>query len=76
MDFMENITIDEIQDYLDDIRYPASRMSVINAARQRNAPSDVIAMLKELPDMSYDSYAEVSRRLNEIILEQRRIGPR
>ncbi len=76
MDFMRNITIDEIQDYLDKIRYPASRMSVINAARQKNAPSDVMAMLKELPDTTYDDYSEVSRRLNEIILEQRRIGPR
>jgi len=76
MDFMRNITIDEIQDYLDKIRNPASRMSVINAARQKNAPSDVMAMLKELPDTTYYDYSEVSRRLNEIILEQRRIGPR
>ena len=76
MNSMENINIDEFQDYLGTVRYPASRMSLINAARQKNAPSNVMAMLKELPETTFGDYTEVSRRLNGIILEQRRIGPR
>jgi hypothetical protein len=76
MDSMENSNIEEFQDYLGAVHYPASRMSIINAARQRNAPSDIMVMLKELPDMTFGDYTEVSRRLYGIILGQRRIGPR
>ncbi len=76
MDFMDSINIDKFQDYLEAVRYPASRMSIINAARQKSAPSDVMAMLKELPDKKFSNYDEVSHQLNSLILDQRRIGPR
>jgi hypothetical protein len=45
--------------YLDGIRFPASRMDLIQHARQHHADPEMIEKLEEIPDDQYDSMDEV-----------------
>lgn len=50
----------DLQVYLRDMNYPAGKGDLINHAREHNAPADVIAMLEQLGDRTYQSAGDVS----------------
>ena len=50
----------EVQKYLSGADYPATRDQLIEHARSRGAPQDVIEALSSLPDDEYDGPNKVS----------------
>lgn len=57
--------IDIVNDYLDDLPYPATREDIINFARNQGAEVDVIDTLDQLPDQDYETPADVEAALGE-----------
>ncbi len=51
----------EMQWYLEKITFPATKMRIVNLARDNHAPDGVMDLLKGLPDQEYSSPDEVIR---------------
>ena len=54
---------DTLLEYLDGIRYPASKKDLLAYAREHDAPEDALADLNRLPDGSYDEWMEITEAL-------------
>jgi hypothetical protein len=50
----------EVQKYLSGIDYPATKDQLIEHARSRRAPQEIIDQLSSLPDDEYDGPNKVS----------------
>ena len=50
--------------FLEGAIFPASREAIVDNARSRNAPDEIVAYLEELPDASYESFRDVWRALS------------
>ena len=49
-----------VQQAINDVSYPARRDTLIDRAREHDAPADVVDALRTLPDESFGSFNEVS----------------
>lgn len=54
----------EIEEHLD-VEYPKSKDELINAARDNNAPDDVMSVLDRIPDRQYGSAADLAKGIGE-----------
>jgi hypothetical protein len=63
-DHDEMISI-EVQRYLDGVRYPTDKQTLVGFALQRGADDSVLAVLQQLPDREYRDPTEVSERIWE-----------
>ncbi len=73
---MINVTVDQVERYLRNVRYPARKKEIIEQARKEEASEEILALLRELRGENYRSRVEVNRELNSIIQKQLEIGPR
>ncbi len=55
-----------IAQYLEGCSFPCSRQELINFARSKNAPNDVLNTLQLLPDRTYNSMAGVWDAIGEV----------
>lgn len=51
----------EIQWYMEDISFPATKDRIVNLARDNHAPDGVMDLLNQLPDRDYSSPDDVIR---------------
>ncbi|OPZ29152.1 MAG: hypothetical protein BWZ01_00809 [Deltaproteobacteria bacterium ADurb.BinA179] len=51
----------ELQWYMEDISFPATKERIVNLARGNHAPDGVLDLLKQLPDREYSSPDDVIR---------------
>jgi hypothetical protein len=49
----------ELQWYMEDISFPATRDRIVNLARNNHAPDGVMDLLKQLPEKEYSSPEDV-----------------
>lgn len=55
-----------VQKYLGGLRYPALKSEVIERARQRGADAQLMGLLVELPERSYESPISLSCEVGRI----------
>ncbi len=54
-----------LQKHLKGTHYPASKEDLVHKARSNDAPDDVMRMISQLPQATYDSPAEVMRAFGQ-----------
>lgn len=62
----ESITMDDIQQFLDGLDYPASQAEVVDFARKNYAPLTILDQLELLPPGSFESFDHISDTLSGI----------
>ena len=61
---MSNSSPIEIQKYLSGVDYPADRDDLVEAAESNGADSDLLELLRALPDRTYEGPSGVSKELS------------
>ena len=56
----------EVQSFLEGVGYPTAKRRLLREAERRNAPGDVRATLRRLPDKEFKSPADVSKAIGNI----------
>jgi len=56
----------QIEKYLKGIDFPSSKQSLINHAKQNNAPDGVMQLLQRMPDKEYGSAADIAREIGKL----------
>ncbi len=57
----------EVQKKLEGMDYPATKADLITKAKENNADEKMISMLEKLPDDEYNSPADVSEELGNMM---------
>jgi hypothetical protein len=57
----------EVQKFLKGMDYPAGKQDVISQAQKNNAPSDVINVLGKINDRQFNSAADVSKAIGDVL---------
>lgn len=60
------VSMGEVQEYLGGIDYPADKNKLVNHAKQRGAPQEVVSLLNKIPDSDYGTPIDVSKALGKI----------
>jgi hypothetical protein len=60
---MANPTFIEVQKYLGGVDYPADRDALLDHARGKHAPDDVLDALGSIEDRTYDGPSAVSQQV-------------
>jgi Protein of unknown function (DUF2795) len=55
-----------VEKYLAGMHYPAERQKLINNAESKDAPDDVIGLLKKLPNKTYNSPIDITKEIGKI----------
>ncbi|OGV41838.1 MAG: hypothetical protein A2X46_13750 [Lentisphaerae bacterium GWF2_57_35] len=55
-----------VEKYLKGMDYPAGKEDLIEHAEDLEAPDEVISILNQLPDESYETAADVTKAIGEI----------
>ena len=55
-----------MEKYLAGMHYPAEKKMLIDKARDKAAPADVMALLKKLPDKTYKSPIDITKEMGKI----------
>lgn len=64
--FSEKVSASKLQVYLKGIDYPADKDELIETARNNNAPENVIAFLKRLPERQYQYPTDVEKEFGKM----------
>ena len=56
----------EVQSFLEGVGYPTRKQELVREAERHNAPSEVRATLRRLPDKEFDSPTEVSEAIGSL----------
>jgi hypothetical protein len=59
----ENVSAAELQECLKGVDYPADRNELIEAAKDNEAPQNVMVFLERIPDKEYETPVDVSKEL-------------
>ena len=59
------VTAIELQKYLGDVDYPASKDDLVQAARKNGAPDDLISALENADGDSFDAPTDVSSAVSD-----------
>lgn len=57
----------DIQKYLGGMDYPAGKDKLVEHAKSKGADEELISVLNNLPDREYNSAADVSAELKEVM---------
>jgi len=60
------VSTGEILEYIKGIDFPQKKQGLIEHAKSRNAPANVIDLLNKLPDMNYRSTADVNIEVGKL----------
>ncbi len=64
---MSNVgVVSKIQDFLKGLKFPASKLDVINKAQEHGADNMIISMLQKLPDKIFDSQNDLVNEFSKI----------
>jgi Protein of unknown function (DUF2795) len=55
----------EVQKYLSGVDYPASKQDLIEHAKNKGAPKEVLGDLEDIPDEEYDGPNRVSKAVSK-----------
>ncbi len=55
-----------VERYLKGIHYPASKVDLLNQAKQNGAPSDVLQVLNRFDDKEYSSTIDVAKEVGNV----------
>lgn len=55
----------EVQQYLGNVEYPATKEDLVEHARKQDASDSIVETLEEIPDREYVSAADVSKGIGE-----------
>lgn len=56
MDEALNQLLNQTTEYINEVVYPADKSEIVAAARKKDAPAPVLAVLDELPEKTYRDY--------------------
>lgn len=57
----------EIQKYLKGEDYPTDKQELVDRARDQGAPDQVVQVLEQLPEQTFDSVTDVTKQLGKIV---------
>lgn len=63
---MANVNPVQVQKYLNNVNYPASKQDLVDAAKKEGAGQDVIETLQKMPGDKFDSPVGVSEAIGKI----------
>jgi hypothetical protein len=55
-----------VEKYLAGMRYPAEKKNLVNNAESKNAPSDVMDLIKKFPEKTYNSPIDITKEIGKI----------
>lgn len=56
----------QVQKYLNNVDYPASKQDLMKTAEREGADDDIRSTLERLPDETYDSPVDVSQAIGKL----------
>jgi hypothetical protein len=59
------IGITDVQKYIDGIDFPAGKNELLDHARQKDAPDEILELMKNFPSQQYGSPTDVSRAMGQ-----------
>lgn len=59
------VSASEVQKYIGGISFPASKDDLVQHARQKDAPQEVLDVMGNLPDKEYESAADVGSGIGD-----------
>jgi len=72
---MDDINIDQFEEYLKTVSFPAQKKEVLWYMNRKTAPRELIEVINDIPEGNYTE-SELKEKLNEIIQQQQETGPR
>lgn len=63
---MADVNPIQVQKFLNNVNYPASKQDLVNTAKQQGASDDVLNTLQQMPGDSYNSPNDVSQAIGKI----------
>jgi hypothetical protein len=55
-----------VEKYLAGMHYPAEKKNLVNNAESKNAPSDVMDLIKKSPEKTYNSPIDITKEIGKI----------
>jgi hypothetical protein len=55
-----------VERYLAGMHYPAEKQKLVSNAQQKNAPGDVMNLINNLPDKTYNSPIDITKEIGKI----------
>lgn len=55
-----------VEKYLAGIHYPADKNRLVDNAQNKDAPEDVMNLIKKLPDKTYKSPIDITKEIGKI----------
>ena len=62
---MAKTTDTNLSNYLSDVDFPARKTQILNAAKNKNAPQDVIQQIQNMPDREFKQASDVQDVLRQ-----------
>jgi hypothetical protein len=73
----QKIELRDVQKYLEGLQFPANKYQVVDYAKQKNAPSNVVDLLEQMPTSEFgspnDSNATEYKSIEDLIREIERV---
>jgi hypothetical protein len=60
------VTITEVQKYIEGIDFPVGKTQLLDHARQNEAPDEILEFMQEFPSRQYGSPVDVSRVVGQM----------
>ena len=55
-----------VEKYLAGMHYPAKKHNLVENAKNKNAPEEVIDLINKLPDKTYNSPIDITKEIGKI----------
>jgi len=55
-----------VEKYLGGMHYPAPKQNLVNNAKEKGAPNDVMNLINKLPDKTYNSPIDITKEIGKI----------
>ncbi len=65
-EYKRGISPTNLAQFLGGINFPCSKQDLINHARRRNAPQEVLNTLQQIPDRTYNSMSDVMSGVGKV----------
>lgn len=61
-----DVSAAEVEKYLKGVDFPASRQSLVDHAKDNDAPDEVTRVINQFPDQDYKSAADVAKAIGDV----------
>ena len=55
-----------VEKYLAGMHYPAEKKNLVNNAKNKDAPNDVMDLINKLPEKTYNSPIDITKEIGKI----------